>query len=136
MGYKGKYEKINSKDNKKGQNTNKSQNDQKVKVRTISKSNETGAAVVNGYESATSIRKAFKDLGSAFAYNIKKGYESVTTKLKKSKFARNIVIFGLVGTLGLGIGLHLNKKNQNPTISPLTLTNASGITKLSGKISL
>lgn len=126
MGYKGKYEKINSKDNKKGQNTNKSQNDQKVKVRTISKSNETGAAVVNGYESATSIRKAFKDLGSAFAYNIKKGYESVTTKLKKSKFARNIVIFGLVGTLGLGIGLHLNKKNQNTPNNTTTITTEDG----------
>lgn len=99
MRYKGKYEKINSKDknNKKGQNTNKSQNAQKVKVRSINKSNETGARVI-------------------------KGYESIMTKFKKSKLARNIVIFGLVGTLGLGIGLRLNKKNQNVPSNTTTFT--------------
>lgn len=116
MEYRGKYERIEDEI---------IENNEEV-VEDEEEINKTGAAVVNGYESATSLKEAFKNLGHAFAYNIKKGYESVTTKLKKSKFAKNIVIFGLVGALGFGLGFHLNKKNQNTPSNTTTITTEDG----------
>lgn len=80
---------------------------------------KTGAKTVGPFFSGLSliglIKKAEeKLLSSNFTKSIKKGYTSLVSSFKKSKLARNIAIYGLVGAMmTFGVGCRMNNQNEN-----------------------